>query len=156
VALFGNIVVVGADKADVNGNNDQGAAYVFIRSGKNWTQQTKLIASDSMPGNWFGKSVALYEGTVVVGASGADIAGYEEQGTAYVFTQSNGNWIQQTKVTASDSAAGDRFGVAVAISGDAVAIGAYQADVGTILEAGMAYIYVRVPNPTIYLPVIIR
>ncbi len=35
--------------------------------------------------------------------------------------------IEQAKLTASDGAAGDRFGVSVAVSGDTVVVGAHLA-----------------------------
>ncbi|MGH8161588.1 MAG: FG-GAP repeat protein, partial [Gammaproteobacteria bacterium] len=38
VALDGTTAVLGAELADVNGNKDQGAAYVFTESGGHWTQ----------------------------------------------------------------------------------------------------------------------
>ena len=58
----------------VNGNQasntagDSGAAYVFVRSGTNWTQQAYLKASNADAGDSFGSSVAVSGDTVVVGA----------------------------------------------------------------------------------------
>ena len=46
VAVQGDTIVVGACADDIGGNSDQGAAYVFTRSGTVWTQQQKLIAPD--------------------------------------------------------------------------------------------------------------
>lgn len=45
----------------------------------------------------------------------------------------------QAKLTASDGAAGDNFGVGVAISGDTLVVGAFADDAG----AGSAYVYTR-------------
>ena len=46
------------------------------------------------------------------------------QGSAYVFVRSGGVWSQQQKLLASDAAAGDEFGLSVAISGETVVVGA--------------------------------
>ena len=60
--------------------------------------------------DYFGYSVALSGGTVVIGAS-ANKNG--SQGAAYVFAFSGGTWSQQQELTASDGAAGDSFGFSV-------------------------------------------
>ncbi len=46
VALAGDTAIVGADFASVGGNVLQGAAYVFARSGEQWSEQAKFTASD--------------------------------------------------------------------------------------------------------------
>jgi hypothetical protein len=81
-----------------------------------------------------------------VGASTADAGA--SSGSAYVYTRSNGSWIQQTKLTASNAAAGDEFGQRVGISGDTVVVGAYQTDHdGPLNDAGLAYVFTRTgPN----------
>ncbi|MCB8921460.1 MAG: hypothetical protein H6662_07760 [Ardenticatenaceae bacterium] len=47
-----------------------------------------------------------------------DDDGGSNSGSAYVFTRSGSVWAQQQKLTASDAAASDLFGVSVAVSGD--------------------------------------
>jgi hypothetical protein len=83
VKVFGDIIVVGAVNEDsnsigVNGDesdnsaSDSGAAYVFTRSGGAWSQQAYLKASNSEAGDKFGRSVPIFDGTVVVGAHGEE------------------------------------------------------------------------------------
>jgi hypothetical protein len=143
VAIDGDTAVVGAGYADVGLKLDQGAAYVFTRSGETWTQRQKLTASDSALGAYFGSSVAISGDTVVVGARGAYVDGEVNQGAAYVFTRSGETWTQQQKLTASDGTARDHFGSSVAISGDTVVVGASQADVGGNYHQGAAYVFAR-------------
>ena len=50
--------------------------------------------------------------TVVVGARADNSA----QGSAYVFVRSGGVWSEQQRLAAGDGAAGDGFGVSVAVS----------------------------------------
>ncbi len=47
VAISGDTMVVGDNLATLTGKQYAGAAYVFIRSGTAWTQQARLVASDS-------------------------------------------------------------------------------------------------------------
>jgi len=57
VSLSGDTVVVGAHTADVGGNADQGAAYVFYRDQGGpyaWGQVAKLTAADGAAGDHFG------------------------------------------------------------------------------------------------------
>jgi uncharacterized repeat protein (TIGR01451 family) len=64
-------------------------------------------------------------------------------GSAYVFVRSGSNWAEQAKLTASDAAAGDNFGISVAISGDTAVVGAFgdNTDAGDL--SGSAYVFVR-------------
>jgi hypothetical protein len=118
-------VVVGSYADDHAGGFDSGSAFVFVRAGGVWTEQTKLTASDAAASDLFGLSVSVSGDTVVVGAYGDDDAG-SDSGSAYVFVRSGGMWTEQTKLTASDAAASDNFGQSVSVSGDTVVIGANQ------------------------------
>jgi hypothetical protein len=124
VALSGDTAVVGAFRDDIGANTDQGSAYVFTRSGTNWSQQAKLTAGDGAANDEFGLSVALSGDTAVVGAFQDDIGANTDQGSAYVFTRSGTLWSQQAKLTASDGAALDFFGRSVTLSGDTAVVGA--------------------------------
>jgi FG-GAP repeat len=83
VAVSGDTVVVGASGGDDAGTFS-GSAYVFVRSGTTWSQQTKLTASDAALNAFFGTSAAVSGNTVVVGASGGDGA-VAESGAVYVY-----------------------------------------------------------------------
>lgn len=121
VAISGDSIVIGA-LGDNDGGGSSGSAYVFTRSGSSWPQQAKLTASDAAASDYFGKSVAISGDSVVIGAYGDDDGG-DGSGSAYVFTRSGSSWPQQAKLTASDAAAGDYYGISVAISGNSVVIG---------------------------------
>jgi uncharacterized delta-60 repeat protein len=98
-------------------------------------QQAHLKASNSGAYDNFGCSVAVSGDTVVIGALGesSSATGVNGDGTnnsasysgaAYVFTRSGATWYQQAYLKASNSGAGDLFGVSVAVSGDTVVVGA--------------------------------
>ncbi len=67
----------------------------------------KLTASDANTGDWFGESVAISSATALVGARPNDDAG-SNSGSAYLFDVATDSQI--AKLTASDAAAGDKFG----------------------------------------------
>ena len=143
VSKDGATAVIGAPGILENGTK-RGAAYVFARSGTTWTQQQKLIPGEGEPGDSFGFAVALSADgtTAVIGA--AAITLYEEipaTNAAYIFTRSGTAWTQRQKLTGGDTAHGDGFGYAVAISGDGTtaAIGAPAKNGGT----GEAYVFAR-------------
>lgn len=146
VAISGNTLVVGApgeasNATGINGNQTDnslsgaGAAYVFVRSGTTWTQQAYLKASNPGADDSFGYSVGIADNSIVVGAYQEDsdsvvVNGDQTDNTApnagagYVFTRSGSKWTQQAYLKTTDSTAGDALGIAAAISGDTVLLGA--------------------------------
>jgi len=138
VAISGTQAVVGAYGNDDNGNAS-GAAYVYEDSGAGWVEVAQLNADDAAAGDLFGYSVAIDNGTVVVGAHGDDDNG-GASGSVYLFEDNGSGWTQIAKLTSSDGAAGDYFGAAVAIGDSAVLVGAYgDDDAGS--KSGSAYVF---------------
>ena len=143
VAVDGDTAVVGA-----HGNDGlKGAAYVLTRQSGAWNQVAKLTAFDGAATAQFGKSVAMDGDTVVVGALNDDENG-AVSGSAYVFTKPANGWVTTStaaKLTASDGAAGDRFGKSVAMDGDTVVVGAWWDD-DNGPESGSAYVFTKPAN----------
>jgi hypothetical protein len=140
VSLDGDTALIGAS-VDINDGNGLGSAYVFTRSGTNWTQQAKLLPSDGAEGDWFGYSVSIDEDYALMGAWGDDDNG-DWSGSAYVFTRSGTNWTQQAKLLASDGAEGDWFGKSVSLDGDTALIGTPHDD-DNEFWSGSAYVFTR-------------
>jgi hypothetical protein len=148
VAISGNTVLVGAPQHLEHGGS--GAAYLFRRaqagSGQ-WGQVRILLPSDGCPAGYFGFSVAVSGGTVVVGARDDVLGGNVASGSAYVFEKNQGgndNWGQVMKLIPAGDTLGDEFGYAVAVLEDTVVVGARRdADNGT--ESGSAYVFKRNP-----------
>ena len=141
VAIDGDTAVIGAYLKSDGGTYENGAAYIFARSGGTWRQQAKLLASDRTDQDRFGNSVAIDGDTVVIGASSADGSGTSASGAAYVFTRSTGSWTEQAKLLASDRARLDGFGRSVAIDGDTVVIGADGEDDSGTTRSGAGYVF---------------
>jgi len=135
VAISGDIAVVGARQQQNDASGSSGAAYVFVRSGGVWTQRAILKASNRRAQHWFGQSVAISGGTIVVGAPyessdavGIDGDGNNENapvsGAAYVFGFDGADWVEQAFLKASNAQESDIFGFSVAIDGDTIVVGA--------------------------------
>ena len=136
VAVSGGVVVVGSPGPKFTPSSTYaGAAYVFVQSGTSWSQQVELTASDGAARDNFGISVAVDGSTALVGALNHNGA----QGAAYVFVQSGTTWSQQAELTASDGAAGDNFGISVAVDGSTVLVGALNHNGAQ----GAAYVFVQ-------------
>jgi FG-GAP repeat protein len=146
VALNGTTAVIGADTGFINPGDNAGAAYVFVRSGNTWSEQAKLTASDGASGDAFGYAVGLNGDTAAVGALEASPPAGSEAGSAYVFGRVGTVWTEQAKITPSDAAARDFFGVSVAVSGATVVVGAYQDDNSKGVDAGSSYLFVKSGN----------
>ena len=140
VAVSGGLVAVGAPADDDQGSMT-GAAYVFRHQGGRWRQEAKLLAEDAAALGEFGKAIALDGETVVAGAEGAGDVG-KFAGAAYVFGRRGGGWRQEAKLLAADRKPADRFGNAVAVHRDTIAVGAHFADAAGE-GSGTAYLFRR-------------
>ena len=142
VSVSGHRALVGASGDDDGGSNS-GAAYVFERSGVDWTQTAKLVALDAVSGDRFGSAGAVADGIAVVGAPFKDTTGFIS-GAAYVFVRGTPDWQHVARLVPGQLVAGDFLGAAVAVRGRTVAVGA-RGDDGTDDEAGAAYLF-EVPD----------
>lgn len=143
VSLDGDTVVIGAERTDTIAGSDAGSAYVFVRSGNVWTQQTKLTANNGVAGDRFGSAVSLVGDTAIVAAPVAATSGAGEAGGAYIFSRSGTAWNQQSSLDSGDGGAYDRFGAAVSLDGDTALIGTPQDNTAGGIYAGSAYAFVR-------------
>jgi len=99
VAVNGQVIVVGAPNTMINGNNGQGAAFVFVEPAGGWVTTSEfnpqLTASDGSYQGLFGFSVGVSGETIVVGAPfHNDQTG---PGEAYVFTRPKSGWALGTR-----------------------------------------------------------
>lgn len=133
VSLSGDVLVVG-DSADDQRATDAGAAYVFRRTPQGWRQEAKLVPADAAAGDGFGGSVSISAERIIVGSCGNDEAA-QDAGAAYVFRFNGASWPVEAKIKATDATAQALFGCTVAISGDRVAVGAFN--------IGAAYVFRR-------------
>ena len=104
-------------------------------------QRQKITSVPRGVGAQFGNALAVSGNTMVVGAR-FDGTTAAQAGAAFVFVLSGATWTQQAKLLASDGAASDKFGYAVAISEDTIVVGSYNDD-APLSNSGSAYVFVR-------------
>jgi FG-GAP repeat len=135
IGISNGIVAVGAHQDGDNGTAS-GSAYVFDAS--TGAQLFKLLPDDGAEFDWFGTSIAIDNGIVVVGANEDDNENGNFAGAAYLFDASTG--AQLFKLLPNDGSAGDGFGYSVAIDNGVVAVGAwFDTDNGG--ASGSAYLF---------------
>jgi len=109
VSVSGDTALIGAYRRKIGSNTNEGAAYVFVRSGGVWTQQQELTAFGEVPNANFGGSLSLSGDTALIGA--------------YVFVRSGEMWTQQQVLPPPDGAIPVSFGHSVSLSGSTAVIG---------------------------------
>ena len=140
----GNTAVVGAPNEDTTASN-AGSVYIFTRSGSTWSQEAKIQASDAQGSDFFGKYVRVSgDGDNIISGAYLEDEAADGAGAAYIFTRSGTTWSQEAKLTASDGAAFDYFGISVGISsdGDTAIVGAAYEDT-VPNDSGAAYVFTR-------------
>ncbi len=113
------------------------AAAVFASSTA--LAQAELVPADGKAYDLAGLAVATSGNVVALGSPLDDDKG-TSSGTVNVFRFNGVAWIQEAKLHASDGAAHDRFGYAVALDGDRLVVGARFHD-GAAMDTGAAYVY---------------
>ena len=129
----------GATASNDSSSSSAGAADVFLSTATTWAAQAYLKAPNAEAPDFFGISVSISGDNIVVGAYGEassqttithgatashnNLASYA--GAAYVFLCTGTTWAAQAYLKAPNAGSGDRFGIAVLISGDSVVVGAY-------------------------------
>jgi hypothetical protein len=133
VSISGNTAVVGCPWDD----SQTGSAYVYqyIQTSNSWVQTAKLTASDYALYDRFGNAVSVLGNTIFVGSPRDDAY----RGAVYVFQLNvvSNTWQQVSKLTASDGANNDMFGISLSVSENTLLIGAYGDDGGR----GSAYVF---------------
>jgi FG-GAP repeat len=140
VSLDGSTLVAGAPGVTINGNYQQGAAYVFLEPSGGWQTTTqfkaKLTAFDGAGKDGLGAAVAVEDGVVVLGAPGND----EFEGATCLYLEPESGWAStaQYNLTISDPAsqADAFFGASISLQHGLGVIGAYLEK-----PTGAAYVF---------------
>lgn len=143
-----------------------GAAYVYRRTASSWIVQAYLKSNQADLDDAFGSAVAishdgnraavsaLNEDGAATGVGGAVNNLASNSGAVFLFVRNGTAWSNEAYLKASNAAAGDGFGLSLALSGDgmtlavgapgedsrAVGINGNQAD-DTLPSAGAAYAF---------------
>ncbi len=139
------IVVIGASH-DSQLAYRAGAAYVFVRDGDQWTEEAKLLGTDTPGLSMFGEATDIDGDRIIVGAPLETNPAGTYVGNAYIFERDEfGQWGQTDKLqplgAVPDAAI---FGTSVALDGDLAVVGAPY--LGMEWQKGAAYFYGKTPS----------
>lgn len=145
IGLKDNSLIIGAPghQYDISGTNplsNAGAAFLFMRTDntQSWNALTKLAGNspDLNTGDVYGSSIDSSGNTIVIGSPGQSYDGNgvfwaNQAGAVYVWTNTNGVWTLEQKISAQDGTldgntlrrVGDNFGQTVKIVGDTLIVG---------------------------------
>lgn len=118
-----------------------GASTLLTMPGMAQCNQTKYIDSNALCSNGTGTALAMDGSTLAVGSPNY---GSPSVGGVFVLERTGSNWVENQILTALDGADTDRFGDAVAISGNTILVGAPQSRPSGLLAAGSAYVFERI------------
>lgn len=116
----GNTVAIGADLK----NSNDGAVYIFHRTGTTWSQDAKIVTPNLYTGQQFGRTIKLSKDSLTL-AVGETVtrSGVTWCGAVYLFTRPNTSstvWSYHSVLFASDWATSQQglFGEAIDFSND--------------------------------------
>lgn len=114
---------------------------LLISSGlfSDWNEVQKIFASDGNDHEWFGQSVSISGGNILIGAY-SDFNPNINDGSAYIFHKEEDIWTEETKLIASNySDTLKYFGTSVSLDENYALIGA----LGNGNASGTAYVFHR-------------
>ena len=143
-AINGNVIVVGADHADLPANSEAGAAYVFLRTGTVWAQTQRLSPTSGIlaGGDDFGNAIVMGSNKVIIGASHDDTP-FTAAGAVYVFgATGTATYGFEQKLSIGDGSNGDQFGFSVGFDGTTIVGGAKEdSNIVGGTRIGAAYVF---------------
>ena len=142
-AISDNTIVVGAPLAAAP-ERLSGTAYVFKRKGDVWRQVAKLIPHDGDGGDSLGVSVDVSQNRIILGASRDTNSGRRGSGSAYIFSEVEGTYTREAKLTTDKIQEGANFGLTVAIDVNRALVGAPATDTERGEDSGAVYAFLKV------------
>lgn len=137
VSISGDNAIIGDPSHTVGSNPAQGCAWIFTRTGTNWTQQAQLISNNGEAEDRFGSSVSISGDDAVVGSPNENLGPTLYVGYTYVFVRSGNQWNEQARFFEPNNQQLSYFGSLVTISGNTIVVGKTTSTVKKV------YVYVR-------------
>ncbi len=132
----GDMLAVGANNAGPGG-----AVYIFhCGADQQWRQIQKLTANDAAAGDRFGQAVAMYGGTLAVGAGEDDTGQGTESGSMYLYRLREGEWVFDRKYVPEEAATSAQYATMLAMDEEFVYVGnAPKAGTSANLATGVLF-----------------
>jgi len=142
-AMDGEALAVGANWHDTGTHflNDEGAVYMYRRSGGAWMLEDKLLsnANGMNFSQEFGTSVDIDGDVLVVGATKDDQI--TVAGAVYVFRYVGGAWTLEDRLVPSGLAQGALLGMDVAVDGDVIVASTRNDPTNALTNSGVIYVW---------------
>ena len=102
MSISGDTLVVGS----YSENSGQGAVYVYVRNGNNWTQQARIVSPYAQNNSYFGWNVSVDGNSLAISQpSWNDTpASRNSVGRVFVFTRTGSSWSQQAEFSPNNVA----------------------------------------------------
>jgi len=148
---FGQSVSISGDLAVISspgGSNDDGAVYVYKRTGSNWILNTTFTPDSEFRSKQFGAAVGISEGYLIIGDGES---GKTKEGSAYIYKYDDydDTWTKQATLKGGLVTRAAKYALSVAISKDYAVIGARMENDphgNNKIKKGAIYIYKRKDN----------
>jgi hypothetical protein len=141
VSIRGRYLLTGAPDMDDTGTND-GAAYMYYRTGTVWTIQQKIVPTSRIAGDRFGYSCSISPDKIY-----CTIAGGEDAEKAYVFKRTGTTWEQHSIIVPATPVTSENFGWDITYDGENILVGANgEGESGNPASQGSVYIFKQTNN----------
>ena len=131
IAASGNLIVVGAPQSNRDAN-DGGSAWIFVSNGVSYLEAARIASPTASLNGRFGSDVEVSDGairTLAVGAAGESTQGVAA-GQVHLFEEVQGAWVHRQSLQGNAvPTAQDEFGLSLALSGEALAVGSPGEDI---------------------------
>ena len=145
VGIFGLYAVAGA-REEANGLlHSQGAVYVYHKDNNTWKLLQKLQPADGGNYDNFGKSVAIYNDIIVVGASSSKVNGLSA-GALYIYKRTGTTWNLVKKLLPPIPEENGGFGDDVSVYNGKILVGCPRKTINGLTNSGIAYLYDNINN----------
>ncbi|MEO1259216.1 MAG: T9SS type A sorting domain-containing protein [Bacteroidota bacterium] len=136
LAINDEFAVVGSYKDTTDGYEYSGTVYVYKKAGSEWIFDTQLSPETPFERAIFGRTVAIEDNRILVGAPGAEVDGVAT-GAAYMFENMDGKWVQTAVLTVPTAKESDNIGFHVSFSGQHAFISSTEQE--GLAESGLVH-----------------
>ena len=120
-SYYGSSLSVSQDRMAVS--DSVGVIRIYLDTSSGWVLDQTLVSPTPGAELDFGRSIALDENRLLVGAPNDPENGFGS-GAAYLYEYSGDDWSLVQKLVGADTTIGDHFGSSVALDGDRIVVGA--------------------------------
>ncbi len=139
-------LAVGSRKGTIDNGESQGKVLIFKHKRNVWMLSQEIAANDGVDGDYFGQSVKLSGGLMVIGARNAPDSNENAVGAAYIYRLSKQEkiWTLVEKLVPPDGKDKAQYGFAIDFDRQAatnLAVSARRSDSEAGKKTGQVYLY---------------